>query len=91
MKGKCPFGKIKCQECVMYRKGMRYFDAPDANGKARPPEPFEECAIVIGVDCLENMVSRMIGGQKAMEEVRNEVRNLTNLLILAAQRKALAE
>lgn len=85
MKGKCPFKKIQCEECVLYRKGLRYFD----DGKE--PVPFEECAIVIGVDCLENLVSRSIGNQKATEETRNEIKSLHNLFMGLAAKKMMVE
>ena len=83
MKGKCPFGKIKCEECVLYRKGLRYYD------DKKTPEPFEECAINIGVDCLENLVSRSIGNQKATEETRNEINKLNTLFNRVAKIKML--
>lgn len=83
MKGKCPFGKIKCEECVLYRKGFRYYD------DKKEPTPFEECAINIGVDCMENLVGRSIGNQKATEETRNEVRRLISFFVSMAQVKAL--
>ena len=83
MKGKCPFGKIKCEECVLYRKGLRHFD------DSRKPEPFEECAINIGVDCLENLVGRSIGNQKATEQTRNEMTKLNELLYGMAKVKLL--
>jgi hypothetical protein len=83
MKRKCPFGKIKCEECVLYRKGFRYYD------DKKEPTPFEECAINIGVDSLENLVTRSIGNQKATEETRNEINNLTKFLVGMAQLKAL--
>jgi hypothetical protein len=70
-RSKCPWLKKECDpECVFYRKGLRYFE----DGKK--PEPFEECAINVGVDCLEQMIGRLIGQQKATEETRNETRNL---------------
>jgi len=83
MKGKCPFGKIKCKECVLYRKGMRYFDD---NKKA---VPFEDCALNIAVDCLENSVSRSIGHQKAIEGTRNEINRLIGLFVTLGNRKEL--
>ena len=85
MKGKCPFKRIKCEECVLYRKGIRYFD------DNKKPGPFEECAINIAVDCLENLVGRSIGNQKATEQTRNEVSKLNNLLYGMAERKALEQ
>ena len=78
MKGKCPFGKVKCNECVLYRKGLRYFD----DGKE--PIPFEECGINIAIDCLENLITRSIGQQQATEQTRNEVSNLHQLFKVMA-------
>ena len=70
-KGKCPFDKKDCKpECALFRKGLRYYDI------GKEPTPFEECAINIGVDCLEQMVSRSIGQQRATEESRNETSKL---------------
>lgn len=84
--GKCPFDKKDCKNtCVLYRKGLRYFD------DNRKPEPFEECAINIGVDCLENMIGRSIGQQKAVEGTRNEMAALKELFYALVQRKVIAE
>ena len=83
MKGKCPFGNRKCEECVLYRKGLRYFD------DNKKPEPFEECAINIGVDCLEKLIGRSIGNQKATEQTRNEMTKLNELLYGMAKVKLL--
>jgi len=85
MKGKCPFNSFKdCREqCVFYRKGIRYFD------DERKSEPFEECAINVGVDCLENLVGRSIGNQKATEETRNQVLKLNELFYGLANAKLL--
>ena len=83
MRGKCPFNKIKCTECVLYRQGLRYFD------DQRKPEPFEECAINIACDCLENMIGRSIGQQKAVEGTRNEIVALKELFYSLATRRAL--
>lgn len=85
MQGKCPFGKIKCVECVLYRKGLRYFD------DNRKPEPFEECAITIGIDCLENLVGRSIGQQRATESARNEMAAMKELFYALAQKKAIED
>ena len=83
MKGKCPFGKIKCEECILYRKGLRYFD------DSRKPEPFEECILNVMADCLENLVGRSIGNQKATEQTRNEMAKLSELLYGMAKMKFL--
>ena len=83
MKGKCPFGRIKCEECILYRKGLRYFD------DSRKPEPFEECILNVMADCLENLVGRSIGNQKATEQTRNEMTKLNELLYGMAKMKFL--
>jgi hypothetical protein len=72
---KCPWLKKCDPDCVFYRKGLRYFEAAPG-GAASKPIPFEECAINIGVDCLEQLVGRSIGQQKATEENRNETHEL---------------
>lgn len=81
MQGKCPFKKINCNECVLYRKGVRYFE------DSREPIPFEECAINIAVDCLENLVGRSIGQQKATEEARNATLELGSFFSNMATRR----
>ena len=71
----CPFTKKKCnKDCVFYRSGLRYFD------DGRKPEPFEECAFNIIADCLENLVQRSIGQQKATEQVRNQINQVGRIL-----------
>jgi len=85
MKGKCPFKKIKCEECVFYRKGLRYYD------NVKEPTAFEECAINIGIDCLENMISRNIAQQKAIEETRNEVSKLMDFFLQMSQMKVIEQ
>ncbi len=89
MKEKCPFGKNKCQDCVLYRKGLRYFDMPDSDGKKRAPVPFEACGVQVGVDCIENLIERSIGQQRAIEEVRNEINQLKALFIGLVNQKLL--
>lgn len=82
----CPFWKKRCEKvknCHLRRKGLRYFD------DGRKPEPFEECAFLLNCDLLENLVTRMIGQQKAMEGTRNEVANLSDFFKDLAQIKAL--
>jgi hypothetical protein len=84
-RGKCPLLKLKeCDpECVLYRKGLRYYE------DGRASQPFEECAINIGVDCLEQLISRSIGTQKAIEESRNETHNLMEFFQEMAQKKVI--
>lgn len=84
--GKCPFDKKDCKkECILYRKGLRYYD------DSRQPVPFEECAINIACDCLENLVGRSIGQQLATEQTRNEVVALKELFYTLATRRALED
>ena len=85
-RGKCPLLKMKpCDpECVWCRKGLRYYE----DGKTQPT-PFEECAINIEADCQEQMVTRSIGQQKAIEQTRNEMAKLNNLLYGMAKVKML--
>jgi hypothetical protein len=81
----CPFARKPClkEECVLYRRGLRYF------ADKKEPQPFEECAINVGVDCLENLVGRSIGNQKATEETRNQMTKLNELLYGMAEKKYL--
>ena len=83
--GKCPFDKKKCNvDCVLYRKGMRYWDDPH-----KQPQAFEECAINVACDCLENLVTRAIGQQKVVEQSRNEMTAMKELFYALATRKML--
>jgi len=59
----------------MYRKGFRYFD----NGQ--PPEPFEGCGFMVLVDCMEGLLRRSVGQQKAAEQTRNEVNKLRGFFV----------
>ena len=84
MNNYCPFRNRECRgDCVFYRKGIRYYNDD------KEPTPFEECAINIGVDCLENLVGRSIGNQKATEQTRNEMSKLNELLFGLAKIKML--
>jgi hypothetical protein len=74
---KCFINKEECDgECVLYRRGFRYSDLPGSK-----PTPFEACAVNIIADCSEQMVSRSIGMQSEMNQVRNSLDKLTGLLI----------
>ena len=79
----CPFRNKECTEsCVLHRTGFRY------NENEKDPIPFSECAINIATDCLENIVERSIGQQGAIEQTRNEVKQLNQLFqYLAIQRQ----
>ena len=85
----CPRIRKACRkDCVHYRFGIREYDS---GPKAGQKEAVEDCAFNIGVDCLENLVGRSIGNQKATEQTRNEVSKLNNLLYGMAERKALEQ
>jgi hypothetical protein len=80
----CPRIKAKCRkDCIHYRRGVRLFD------DGRKPEAVEDCAFNIEVDCLENLVSRSVGNQKASEQVRNEVSKLNEIFYKIAEIKML--
>jgi hypothetical protein len=66
-KGKCPFRKLKAcsEECVFYRKGVRYKENSDE------AFPFEDCAFNIIADNLEAMHNRTYMMQKEVGETKN--------------------
>jgi|GEM_PF-3372233 len=81
-KGKCFIDKKLCnEECVLYRKGLRYFD------DKRPPEPFEECAINIIADSVENIISRTVGLQAEQNKVANSIMEVSAILKVALHNK----
>lgn len=81
----CPYIKKDCRDdCVFFRRGLRYFD-----DKKKEPEPFEECAINVMADSLENIIMRTVGQQAAIEGLRNEVTALNSLFFGAMKRKNL--
>lgn len=67
-RGKCPFRNFKpCDEnCVFYRKGIRYTDDSRAE-----PIPFEDCAVNIIADNVEAMHNRAYMLQKEVGETKN--------------------
>jgi len=82
-KGKCFIDKKSCNEqCVLYRKGLRYFD------DNRPPEPFEECAINIIADSVENIISRTLGLQAEQNKVANSITDVADIMKTALRLKA---
>jgi len=82
-KGKCFIDKKPCNEgCVLYRKGLRYFD------DKRPPEPFEECAINIIADSVENIITRTAGLQAEQNKVANSITDVATILTMALKKKA---
>lgn len=85
--GKCPFGRFnKHEDCAFYRRGVRIIEATGEQ------KPFEECAVNIIADCLENLVSRNIGLQKEMNNVRNEAEATNGIFrALLAKSRLLSE
>jgi hypothetical protein len=77
-KGICPFGKEKHEDCSFFRRGIRIVNTLQGEEHV----PFEECAINIIADCLENLVGRNISLQQEMNLVRGEAEK-TNLLFNA--------
>jgi len=85
-KGKCFIDKKPCnEECVLYRRGLRYFD------DKRPPEPFEECAINIIADSVENIISRTAGLQAEQNKVANSIAGVAAIMRSALQIKVAEE
>lgn len=66
-RGKCPFRNLKpcSEECVLYRKGLRY------KGDNSDPVPFEECAFNIMVDNIELTHARIFNLQQEMGDTKN--------------------
>ena len=82
-KGKCFIDKKPCnEECVLYRRGLRYFD------DKRPPESFEECAINIIADSVENIISRTVGLQAEQNKVANSITDVATILTMALKNKS---
>ena len=67
-RGKCPFRNLKecSDECVLYRKGVRFTDDEKAE-----PQPFEACALNIIADNLEAMHNRTFMLQKEVGDTKN--------------------
>lgn len=66
-RGKCPFRDLKpcSDECVLYRKGMRFKEG------SLEPIPFEECAINVAVDNIEVMHGRTVSLQQEVGDAKN--------------------
>lgn len=74
---RCPFGKIKHEECTFFRRGVRIITNPST--LKEESVPFEECAVNIIADCLENLVGRQVATQKELNMIRNNSQ-VTNAL-----------
>ena len=81
---KCPFGMKKHEDCTFYRRGIRFKDSGEQT-------PFEECAVNIIADCLENLVGRNIALQKEMNLVRNETAETNKIFSALANRQRALE
>lgn len=88
VENKCPFNKFKnCigKDCVLFRKGVRFFD-----DKTREPAPFEMCGLNVLIDAAENQIMRLLGVQKEVNVLRNNVeRTVSGLIELGNARKAI--
>ena len=77
----CPFRGTSCKkDCVLFRSGHRYFSEPN-----KEPLYFEDCALNILTDCMENMIGRNIGLQQSMEGLRNEFNNFNKLILIRSR------
>lgn len=75
LNSKCPFGMKKHEDCTFYRRGIRIV----TNQGKEEHIPFEECAMNIIADCLENLVGKNISLQQEMNLVRGEAEK-TNMI-----------
>ena len=66
---------------MLYRKGVRLY------GDQREPTPFEECALNIMADCLEQMVARTAGLQAEQNKVANALTGFTDLVKVAQDKR----
>ena len=66
-KGKCPFRNFKdcSDECVLYRKGVRF------NELTEETTPIEICAVNVIADNIERMHNRTYMLQQEMGETKN--------------------
>lgn len=69
-RGLCPLLKMKeCRkDCVFYREGFRYYDDP-----AKEPEHFEECAVNVIADNVEQVHNKIYTLQKEMGDTKNVI------------------
>ena len=82
---KCFIDKKECnKECNLYRVGFRFKD------DGTEPKPFEACSFNIMTDCLEQMITRTIGVQKEMNEVRSATQSMSEIMITALKGKVKA-
>lgn len=77
---KCPLGLKKHEDCAFYRRGIRIM-------RDESQVPFEECAINIIADTVENMVHRQIGIQAEINKVANNLDKLLSLFAMILRDK----
>jgi len=65
MKVKCPFGKLNCEECRLYRKGIKLV------GIEQKPEEFASCVFHVIADNLEELHRKVFSMQKEVGETKN--------------------
>jgi len=85
--GKCPFNKMKpcTSECALYRKTIRYRDND-------PDHPYvvELCALNAIADAMDNNIMRLLGVQKEVNVLRNQVtQTVQNLIRIGQARNAI--
>jgi len=68
-KGKCPFRNFKdcSEECVLYRRGVRFTELNDE------ATPIEICAVNVIADNIERLHNRTFMLQKEVGETKNVV------------------
>lgn len=64
-KEKCPFSKIDCEECRLYRRGIKLV------GLEKKPEQYATCVFNIIADNVEEMHRRVYMLQAEVGETKN--------------------
>ena len=62
---KCPFGKLECEDCRLFRKGIRLV------GIEQKPEEVAECVFHVIADNLEELHRKVFSMQKEVGETKN--------------------
>ena len=65
MKQRCPFSKLDCEECRLYRKGIRLV------GIEQKPEEFSACVFHVIADNLEELHRKVFSMQQEVGETKN--------------------
>jgi len=62
---KCPFGKVKCEDCLLYRKGVKLV------GLEQKPQEYASCVFHVIADNLEEVHCKIFSMQKEIGETKN--------------------